>query len=373
MSGVVGILLCAGGSTRMGFDKLLTPIAGKTAIERSVDALLRGGVEEIVFVVSPTSRDHVESLLISAESDIVSGGETRAESVKHALEFLSRHQGAEIVAIHDAARCIVPASAVRESIESARQYGSGVVAAKAADTTMLLGNDGVPVPLERDRLVKMQTPQTFRFEEILRAYEGDLSRATDDCSLYLAAGYVPRFVFVSGDAANQKLTSAEDWRLALATYAHFGTGFDTHRLVEGRKLILGGVEIPYEKGLLGHSDADVLTHAIIDALLGAASLGDIGRHFPDTDPAYKGADSLELLKETIRMIRLAGYSIGHVDATVIAQSPKLSPYWQTMRARLAEAMEVEKSAVSLKATTTEGMNDEGKGLCISASAVASLY
>lgn len=373
MSGVVGILLCAGGSTRMGFDKLLTPIAGKTAIERSLEALLRGGVERIVFAVSPSSKAFVTSLAVPVPSDIVSGGATRAESVKHALEFLRLHQGAEIVAIHDAARCMVPPSAVRESIESARQYGSGVVAAKAADTTMLIGSDGIPVPLERDRLVRMQTPQTFRFDEILRAYEGDLTKATDDCSLYLAAGYVPHFVFVTGEAVNQKLTSVEDWQLALATYAHFGTGFDTHRLVEGRKLILGGVEIPFEKGLLGHSDADVLTHAIIDALLGAASLGDIGRHFPDTDPAYKGADSLELLKETARMIRLTGYSIGHIDATVIAQRPKLAPYWQSMRTRLAEALELERSAVSLKATTTEGMNDEGKGLCISASAVASLY
>ena len=369
MSGIVGVLLCAGGSSRMGFDKLLTPIAGKTAIERSLGALVQGGVEQIVFAVSPSSQAFVEALNCPVPCSVVSGGETRAESVKHALDAI---KSAEIVAIHDAARCMVAPSAVRESIKSARQYGSGVVAAKAADTTMLIGSDDVPVPLDRDRLVRMQTPQTFRFDEIKRAYEGDLSRATDDCSLYLAAGYVPRFVFVTGDAANQKLTSAEDWQLALATYAHFGTGFDTHRLVEGRKLILGGVEIPFEKGLLGHSDADVLTHAIIDALLGAASLGDIGRHFPDTDPAFEGADSIGLLRETLRRVQKAGYGIGHVDATVIAQRPKLAPYMARMRARLAEALGVSEPAVSVKATTTEGMNDEGKGLCISASAIVSL-
>lgn len=370
MSGAAAILLCAGGSARMGFDKLLTPIAGKTAIERSLDALLSGGAEEVVFAVSPTSRAYVESLPCPVPRAVVDGGETRAESVKHALDAV---KNAEIVAIHDAARCMVSPETVRASIESARQYGSGVVAAKVADTTMLLGENGLPVPLEREKLVRMQTPQTFRLSEIKRAYEGDLSRATDDCSLYIAAGYTPKFVFVSGEHANQKLTSAEDWLLALATYAHVGTGYDTHRLVEGRRLVLGGVEIPFEKGLLGHSDADVLTHAIIDALLGAASLGDIGRHFPDSDPAYEGADSIALLAETVRRVQAAGYRVGHVDATVIAQRPKLAPYWPDMRARLAAAMDVEPAAVSLKATTTEGMNDEGRGLCVSAQAAATVF
>ena len=370
MSGTAAILLCAGGSARMGFDKLLTPIAGKTAIERSLDALLSGGADSVVFAVSPSSRAYVEALACPVPHAVVDGGETRAKSVKHALDAV---KNAEIVAIHDAARCMVSPEIVRASIESARRYGSGVVAAKAADTTMLLGTDGLPVPLEREKLVRMQTPQTFRLSEIKRAYEGDLSRATDDCSLYIAAGYTPKFVFVSGEHANQKLTSAEDWLLALATYAHVGTGFDTHRLVEGRRLVLGGVEIPFEKGLLGHSDADVLTHAVIDALLGAASLGDIGRHFPDSDPAYEGADSISLLEEAVRRVHAAGYRVGHVDATVIAQRPKLAPYWPGMRARLAAAMDVEPAAVSLKATTTEGMNDEGRGLCISAQAAATVY
>ena len=370
MSRVAAILLCAGGSERMGFDKLLTPIAGKTAVERSLDALLSGGAEEIVFAVSPSSRAYVESLPCPVPHAVVEGGQTRAESVKHALDAIT---DAEIVAIHDAARCMVPPETVRASIESARAFGSGVVAARAADTTMLLGEDGLPIPLEREKLVRTQTPQTFRLNEIKRAYEGGLSRATDDCSLYIAAGYAPKFVFVSGEKANQKLTTAGDWLLALATYAHVGTGFDTHRLVEGRRLVLGGVEIPFEKGLLGHSDADVLTHAVIDALLGAASLGDIGRHFPDSDPAYEGADSISLLEEAVRRVRAAGYRVGHVDATVIAQRPKLAPYWPDMRARLSAAMGVEPDAVSLKATTTEGMNDEGRGLCISAQAAATIY
>ena len=369
MSGVVGILLCAGGSTRMGFDKLLTPIAGKTAIERSMSALVLGGVTEIVFTVSPSMRDFVEALDCPLPRLIVEGGETRAQSVKNALDAI---MSASIVAIHDAARCMVSPETVRESILSAEAFGSGVVAGKVTDTIVRLDEHGVTT-LDRNQLIRMQTPQTFRFERIKRAYEtGDLTSVTDDCALYIAAGYEPRFVYTEGEAANQKLTTGADWQLALASYARFGTGFDTHRLVEGRKLILGGVEIPFEKGLLGHSDADVLTHAIIDALLGAAALGDIGRLFPDTDAAYKGADSIALLKEVVRRIEENRLRVSHVDATIICEKPKIKPHAESMQARLAEVMHVSPENVSIKATTTEGMNDEGRGLCISAYAVASL-
>lgn len=369
MSGVVGILLCAGGSTRMGFDKLLTPIAGKTAIERSLAALISGGADEIVFAVSPSTRAFVEGLSCPVPHAIVEGGQTRAESVKHALDSI---EAADIVAIHDAARCMVSPETVRESIESARAFGSGVVAGKVTDTIVQLDETDV-TPLDRSRLIRMQTPQTFRFDRIKQAYDtGDLTTVTDDCALYIAAGYEPKFVFTEGEAANQKLTTGADWQLALASFARFGTGYDTHRLVEGRKLILGGVEIPFEKGLLGHSDADVLTHAIIDALLGAAGLGDIGRLFPDTDVAYKGADSIVLLQEVVRRIEENRLRVSHVDATIICERPKIKPHAASMQARLAAALHVSPDSVSIKATTTEGMNDEGNGLCISASAIASL-
>ena len=151
-----------------------------------------------------------------------------------------------------------------------------------------------------------------------------------------------------------------------------GQGTDIHALVAGRKLIIGGVEIPHEQGLLGHSDADVLLHAITDALLGAAGLGDIGRHFPDTDAAYKGADSILLLQEVVRRIEENRLHVSHVDATIICERPKIKPHAASMQARLAAALHVSPESVSIKATTTEGMNDEGRGLCISASAIASL-
>lgn len=369
MSRTVGILLCAGGSTRMGFDKLLAPIAGKNAIERSMEALVLGGVGELVFAVSPATRGFVETLLCPVPSQVVEGGETRAYSVRNALSVLS---DVEIVAIHDAARCMVSPYTVRESILSAEQFGSGVVAGRVTDTIVQLDGPRV-LPLDRNHLVRMQTPQTFRFDRIKRAYEtGNLEAVTDDCALYLAAGYEPRFVFTEGDAANQKLTTGAEWQQALATYARYGTGFDTHRLVEGRRLVLGGIVVPFEKGLLGHSDADVLTHAIIDALLGAASLGDIGQLFPDTDPAYENADSIALLEEVVRRIESLGLRVAHVDATIVAQRPKIMPHAEAMLARLANAMHVPPESVSIKATTTEGMNDEGRGLCISAQAIASL-
>jgi len=149
-----------------------------------------------------------------------------------------------------------------------------------------------------------------------------------------------------------------------------GHGYDVHRLVEGRKLILGGVEIPYEKGLLGHSDADVLTHALMDSLLGAAALGDIGKLFPDNDPRYEGADSIELLRQARRVLKEAGFCVGNVDCTIIAQRPKLAPFIPQMRARLAEAMEIDVGRVSVKATTEEGLGFSGEGLGIAAHAVA---
>lgn len=369
MSRISAVLLCAGGSVRMGFDKLITPIAGKNAIERSMDALVAGGAQEIVFAVSPSTRGFVETLACPVPKKIVEGGALRAQSVKNALAAIGN---ADIVAIHDAARCMVSPETVRESIASAEHFGSGVVAGNVTDTIMQLEGESV-LPLDRSKLIRMQTPQTFRFDRIKAAYEsGDLGAVTDDCALYLAAGYTPRFVYTDGEAANRKLTTGEDWQIALATYARFGTGYDTHRLAEGRKLILGGVEIPFEKGLLGHSDADVLAHAVMDALLGAAGLGDIGRLFPDSDAAYAGADSITLLREVVRRIETLGLRVAHVDATVICERPKITPHAGAMQAVLAGAMRVSPDAVSIKATTTEGMNDEGKGLCISASAIASL-
>ncbi len=364
------VLLCAGQSTRMGFDKLTRPIRGMTAIERSLDALVRGGADEIVCAVSELTRAHAEKLKAECAlpMTIVEGGQTRGESVLATL----RATQADVVAIHDAARCFVTPAIVRACLESAIRYGSGVAAIPVTDTTLLCEGARIEA-LPREKLRRTQTPQAFRRAQILGAYERAFAAgqsATDDATLFAAAGNKVRFV--TGSPDNVKLTTPEDMAAAGAAPARIGWGEDMHRLCPDRKLILGGVEIPFQLGLLGHSDADVLTHALIDALLGAINAGDIGRQFPDTDERYRGISSLLLLDRTMELVHEAGFVPLHADMTVVAQKPKLAPYIPAMRERLADAMRVDESAVSVKATTTEGLGPEGRMEGIRATAVVLL-
>ncbi len=366
---ITGILLCAGGASRMGFDKLTTPLAGRNAIERSRDLLIAGGCERLVLVTSEAHEAYLRALPCSVPALVTRGGDTRTQSVFRGLHAAA---GASIVVIHDAARCFTPASCVKASIESARQCGSGVLAVPVVDTVVRANGDAYET-LDRSNLYRTQTPQSFRYDEILTAYEQADGAATDDAALYRQVIGAPHLV--PGSELARKLTTAEDWAWAkelCMTYPKIGTGFDTHRLTEGRKLILGGVEIPFEKGLLGHSDADVLIHAIIDAVLGAAALGDIGKLFPDSDEAYHGIDSRVLLRRTVELVQKRDMRIASIDATILCQRPKLRPYIDTMRQNIAEDCGLALENVSVKATTTEGMNDEGKGLCISAQAVATV-
>ena len=360
-----GVLLCAGSSSRMGFDKLNTSLNGMTAIERSMRALIAGGCVSLVFAVNDESEKTVASLDCPVPYAKVRGGVSRTESVRNALQAV--HE--DVAVIHDAARCFVSPELVRSCIESAAAYGSGVAAIPMTDTVMQQAN-GVTQTLDRSTLWRMQTPQAFLTDRIAAAYaQGDA--ATDDATLY--ARFIGAPHFVPGSEENRKLTTEADWAWATAKNgADYGVGFDTHRLVEGRRLFLGGVEIPFEKGLLGHSDADVLLHAIMDAILGACKLGDIGKLFPDTDERYRGISSRELLREVQKLVQKRDMQVRHVDATVICQRPKLAPYRETMERTIAEDLKIPFEAVSVKATTTEGMNDEGRGLCISAQAIASV-
>ncbi len=372
----VAVLLCAGRSERMGFDKLTAPIAGKTAIERSLDALLKGGVEAVVFVTNAEHETYLHQLSCPVPSIVVMGGEVRMQSVGNALHA-DLWQNDDIAVIHDAARCMVSSELVRASIEGAKAHGSGVVALRVSDTMLKLEQNGdlwsCLGAVDRDSLYRMQTPQSFRYSAIKRAHELAGELMTDDASLYARYTGLPLHL-VRGSVENIKLTDADDWRRLERELSctKYGTGYDTHRLVDGRKLILGGVEIPFDKGLFGHSDADVLLHAICDALLGACALGDIGQAFPDNDPAYKGIDSRILLRRVADMVQKRGMAITNIDSTIIAQRPKLLPYEAMMRMNIAQDCGIPMENVSVKATTTEGMNDEGKGLCISAQAVAAL-
>ncbi len=386
----VGLLLCAGSAARMGFDKLTTPLVGKTPVERSAEALLGGGATALVLAASPENKAFLAALSFPVPTLVVPGGQTRGASVENALRAASAllapsEQESAVAVIHDAARCLVSPSVVAACIESARRFGSGVAAAPCSDTALLETEAGITaLPRECVRLTK--TPQCFRLREILAAYEAARAagfEATDDCTLYARAGHTPRFV---EDTENRKLTRPADWAYAeqmlhaggaaapgagaQSPMLRIGQGLDVHRLAEGRALVLGGVTIPYEKGLLGHSDADVLIHALIDALLGAAALGDIGKLFPDSDAKYKDIDSRILLRAAVQRLCEAGFAPQSADATIICQRPKLAPYILRMRENLAADLGLPVERVSVKATTTEGMNDEGRGLCISAQAVA---
>lgn len=364
---ITGILLAAGSASRMGFDKLTTPIGGSTAIERSMRLLVLGGCEKLVIVTNADHFDHIRSLSCPVPVIVVPGGETRGDSVIKGLKAAS---GCTVAVIHDAARCFTPASCVRASIESARQYGSGVLALPVADTVVRTDGEAYET-VDRKNLYRTQTPQTFRYDEILSAYGYYDGTSTDDADLYRKHIGIPRFV--SGSELARKLTTPEDWAWAkelCMTCTKIGIGFDTHCLVEGRDLILGGVKVPYEKGLLGHSDADVLIHAVIDAILGAAALGDIGQLFPDSDPAYRGIDSRILLRKANQLVQNRDMRVDQIDAVILCQRPKLKDHIEAMRSNLATDLDLPFENVSVKATTTEGMNDEGKGLCISAQAIA---
>ena len=361
-----GILLCAGSSNRMGFDKLNTPIAGQTAIERSMRALVAGGCDSLVFVASEASERTVRGLTVPVPYTIVPGGKERTDSVRNGLKTAA----GDVAVIHDAARCFVSPAIVKACIEAVEKTGSGAAALPVTDTVMQRNGDAVET-LDRTKLWRMQTPQAFQTEKIREAYQKG-GYATDDATLFSACFGAPTFVLGAED--NRKLTTEQDWAWAQERLcpASFGIGFDTHRLVEGRKLILGGVEIPFEKGLLGHSDADVLLHAIMDAILGAMKLGDIGKLFPDTDERYRGISSRKLLCEVNDLVQKRDMIVRHIDATVICQRPKLAPHRERIEQTIAADLGIPLSAVSVKATTTEGMNDEGRGLCISAQAIASV-
>ncbi len=374
---VFAVLLAAGSGTRMGQNKIELTFGGKTPLRLSYEAFQRSShpPSKTVIVTSDAVRPQAEALAAEEENVfVVGGGETRGDSVFNALSFLVRSGETDgIAAIHDAARCLVPGAVIDAAVEGAALYGSGIAAIPVRDTVR--DSDGNDLP--RDRLRLMQTPQAFELRLIYDAYSAAKAQGitvTDDCALYRLQGHVP--FFTEGSIMNQKLTYPEDipfFRAALEkTVPAIGYGEDTHVLQEGRKLILGGVEIPYEKGLLGHSDADVLCHALTDAILGAAALGDIGRHFPDTDERYRGISSVLLLKEAWVLVKQKGFAFGNADITVVAQRPKLAPHIDAMRKIIAEALGVPLERVSIKATTSEKMNDEGAGKCITARAVTVL-
>lgn len=381
------VLLAAGASTRMGgpCPKVLAPLGGAPAILRPLNTLCACGyVKKLCLVCRPQEMDQIAALAQPAAKAsgktilFAAGGADRQESVWNGVLALGEDCG--YLLIHDGARPLVDLSVVEAVCRDALAFGAAAAAVPSKDTCKLAGPDGfVESTPPRERLMAVQTPQAFRRE--LYFYAAERARTsgrsyTDDCQLVEAAG--GRVKLTESNYQNFKLTTPEDLLLARAMVGEsggamrIGSGYDVHKLAAGRDLILGGVRVPYDRGLLGHSDADVLAHAIADSILGAAALGDIGHLFPDNDPKYQGADSLELLGEVCALVRSRGYAIGNLDATLIAQRPKIAPYIPEMRERLAEACGVEVGRVSVKATTEEGLGFTGRGEGMAASAVCLL-
>ena len=379
---VSAVLVAAGSSTRMGFDKLSFDLGGETVVQRSIRAFAEGPLVSEIVLVAGKNRAFLEQQAAACAKpvQVVQGGATRAESAKNGV--LAAH--GELVAVHDAARPFVSQAVITAALEAAAACGAAAPAVPVKDTVKrAVRGDGKTVPEhcmvtdtpDRSTLYAVQTPQCFDRAEYLAALEElDAEKArlvTDDCSLFELTGRAVQLT--QGDYANYKITTREDLPRPEQKEEHkmrIGHGYDVHRLVEGRKLILGGVEIPFEKGLLGHSDADVLAHAVMDAVLGAAALGDIGQHFPDTAEEYAGADSLMLARRVAEIMTEHGWRIENIDATILCQRPKLAPHIPAMRAKLAEAFGMPVDAVSVKATTEEHLGFTGEGLGIAAHAVA---
>ncbi len=376
---VTVIIVAGGNSTRMGgkVSKQLIKISGKFVIEYSLDAFSRSDyVNEIIVSAKADELDVIKSFMTKFPKlkAVVCGGKVRQESVSNALSAMDKRS--EIVAIHDAARPLIKTTDIDAIIHDTVVYGAVCPVSKVSDTVKYADNAEVVKTLDRNSLFLASTPQIFKTEIYLNAFNNavDFEKYTDDASIVEAFGQKVHLYIMENE--NRKITNPNDLNI-IKSYlggdgVRVGHGYDVHKLVDGRKLILGGVDIPHEVGLLGHSDADVLVHAIMDALLGAAGLGDIGRHFPDIDDCYKGISSITLLEKVNSLIKDEGYLISNIDATVVAQAPKLLPYISTMRENIAQTLRVDVSQVNLKATTEEHLGFTGEKLGISAHAVCVL-
>ena len=373
---VTAVIVAGGSSSRMqGVDKARLVLDGCTVLERSVRSFAQHPEMDAVVVVTRTD------LIPLAESwksrypklyAIVPGGDTRCLSVKEGLRAMP--EDTEWVAIHDGARPFVTEELISEVLKSAKECGAAAPAVPVVDTVKEVdGEEFVTGTLDRSKLRAISTPQIFRADLFRTVIENETD-SFDDCQLFEKAGYPVKLV--AGDRNNFKITTKEDiarakQQMGVSDY-RIGHGYDVHRLVEDRKLIIGGVDIPYEKGLLGHSDADVLLHAISDAIIGALGEGDIGKHFPDTSDEYKGISSMNLLVRVKRLMDSYGACIVNLDTTLILQKPKIAPYIDKMRKNIAFALLCDEKRINVKATTEEKLGFTGSEEGASAHAVVLL-
>lgn len=362
----VALIVAAGKGERAGggVPKQFAMLGGKPVLAHSVAAFAaHPGIDRIVIVLGEGQRTDIEADLF------VTGGATRRESVMNGLEAIGR---ADRVLIHDAARPLLPAAVIDRLLAALDETEGAIPVLPVADT---LVRDGTIV--DRTGLDRVQTPQAFRFDAIMTSHRRWTveNEATDDAQMARAAGFA--VAQVAGDPMLEKITHPADFAAAEARFStrsstRTGMGYDVHRLVEGEQLWLGGVLIPYDKGLSGHSDADVALHALTDALLGAVAAGDIGQHFPPSDPQWRGASSDRFLVHAGDLVAQAGGRIEHLDLTIICEAPKIGPHRDAIRKRIADLLGLDIGRVSVKATTTERLGFTGRGEGIAAQAIATV-
>lgn len=361
----VAIVVAAGRSERFGRDKLRLPLGGRPVWRWSVDALLRHPRVDAVGVVGGAD------LGLPELAFQVEGGATRQESVVAGLRAASSIDPGALALIHDGARPFVSASLIDRVLEGAFEHGAAAPVVPLFDTIRQFPEARI---VSRERLRGTQTPQAARVSDLLRAHQTDDPEATDDIALLASIGILA--TFVDGDRANFKITTEEDYAMAraLTDETRTGIGYDVHAFSSdpARRLILGGVEFAGEPGLEGHSDADALLHAVTDAILGAGGLGDIGVHFPPNDCTWKDASSLVFLEKAGTLIRQEGWSVVYLDATVLAERPKIVGRREEIRRSIASALGIVPERVSIKATTHEGLGAIGRGEGIAAMAIATI-
>jgi 2-C-methyl-D-erythritol 4-phosphate cytidylyltransferase/2-C-methyl-D-erythritol 2,4-cyclodiphosphate synthase len=375
MAKVTALIVAAGSGSRMGGDvpKQYRVLGGKPVLAHAVDALAsHPRIDAVRVVIGPGQEEMAEIALGRRDvGSLIVGGAERADSVRAGLAAI----GDGIVLVHDAARPFCPPDVIDRLLDALDGHDGAVPVLALADT-IATGGRTIDAMVDRSALLRVQTPQAFHVEDLLYAYdEAKRCAPTDESTVMVEAGL--KVATVEGDPMLEKLTSSADFERAEAALAarlvtRIGMGFDVHAFAGPGPLMMGGIEIVHDRGLAGHSDADVVLHAITDALLGAAGLGDIGEHFPPSDPQWKGAASAIFLAHAADLIRTRGGIIDHVDCTVIAEAPRVGPHRAAMRSKVAEILALAESQVSIKATTTERLGFAGRGEGIAAQAVASV-
>ena len=357
------VILCGGSSTRMNHDKnkVLLPLAGRPVFMHSLEKFKQFS-SDIVVVANENDLTEIKAY----HDNVVVGGATRQDSVYAGIKNCKYQK----VLIHDGARPFISTMDIAKMIEISNEVELAFLGNKMIDSIKDIAFNN----LNRDEFIITYTPQLVNKNNYLEAYEKATKIYSDDVSLVSEVLDIKPHLVI-GDRGNIKITTKEDYLSALEKVgrSRIGHSWDVHKLVVNRKLILGGIEIPFEKGLLGHSDADALLHAIAESLLGALSLGDLGTHFPDNDPKYKGIDSKLILKECYEKIKAQGYLIGNIDAMIYAEAPKMKPYINLMRECISDLLDIDINQISIKATTYEKMDAIGRGEAIACDSTVVLF